>query len=82
MRVPVSLPKCGCSERSSEGQVFTCPECCRAALRMMDGERVDQGELFEYVDKDVSMSGKGTGTGLIHISDVLRSWSSDQDLPF
>jgi len=82
MRAPVSPPKCSCSERSSDGHVFTCPECCRAALRMMDGERVDQWELFAYVDKDVSMSGIGTGTGLTHISDVLRSSFGGEDLPF
>jgi len=82
--VPVSLPNCSCSERSSDGQVFTCRICCLAAVRMMEGERVDQGELFTHLDGKLSVSDLGTGTGLTHISDVLRS--SDQfwaeDLPF
>ena len=77
----IILPKCSCSERSSEGQVFTCPECMRAALQFWDGQAVDQYEMFEYVDKQGSVSALSRGRGeLAHIADVLRS--SAEDLPF
>ena len=79
----ISLPKCGCSERSSEDRVFTCPVCVGAALRYWDGEGVDQYELFEYVDSQSSMRGLTRDEGcLTHISEVLRSSVGAEDLPF
>ncbi len=78
----LSLPKCSCSERSRDGQVFTCPECVRAALRFWDGERVDQAELFDEVDTTGSVSALDEDEdGLVHISKVVEVIYLD-DLPF
>ena len=78
-----SLPKCSCSERSVDGRVFTCPECCRAALRRWDGERVDQHEMFEYLDNRVSMSAVDEDEGgLTHISKVLKGLAEADPFPF
>ena len=77
----ISLPKCGCSVRSSETRVFTCPVCCGAAFRYWDGEGVDQYELFEYVDSRGSVSALSRGRGeLTPIADVLEVVLDD--LPF
>ncbi len=82
--VPLSVSKCGCSEASIGDIVRTCPECVGAAFRYWAGEEVDQGELFEYVDRPGSVSDLSTGTGLTHISEVLRSSGrfGAEDLPF
>jgi len=49
----------------------------------MDGERVDQYEIFEYVDRATSVRGlTDTETDLTHISSVLRSLAEADDLPF
>jgi len=79
----ISVPKCGCSERSSAGQVFTCPECVRAALLCMDGHRVDQGEMFDDLDSRGSVSALDEDEdGLVPIQEVLRSLQALDDLPF
>jgi len=79
---PLSLPKCGCSERSRGDRVFTCPECVGAALRWWDGERVDQTELFDDIDTTGSVSALDEDEdGLVHISKVLEALG-DQGLPF
>ena len=79
-----SLPSCSCSERSVAERVFTCSVCVRAALRYWDGERVDQGELFEYVDSTRSVSALFRSRGeLTPIASVLRSPGVvPDDLPF
>ncbi len=78
----ISLPKCGCVDRSVGDSVFTCPECVGAALRAMDGERVDQCEMFEYVDSTGSVSALSRSRSeLTHIADVLESVVPD-GLPF
>ena len=80
----LSLPKCGCSDRSLDGRVFTCPVCCSAALRFHSGEGVDQHELFEYLDSNRSVRAmdedEDTG-GLVHVSRILSEIVVD-DLPF
>ena len=79
----ISLPKCGCAERSTVSQVFTCPECVSAALRAMDGEALDQYELFAQVDRQSSMSALSREEGqLTPIADVLRSLAVADGLPF
>ena len=79
----IFLPKCGCAERSREGQVFTCPECCAAALLVLEGHAVDQGELFSEVDTLGSVSALSRGRGeLTHIADVLRASRVLDGLPF
>ena len=79
----ISVPKCGCSERSCDGQVFTCPECVRAALFFMDGYRLAQGEIFCEVDTLGSVSALDEDEdGLTPIADVLRSFEVLDDLPF
>ena len=80
----LSLPNCGCSESSQGDRVFTCPICCRAALRFFEGERVDQAELFAYVDKQSSVSALHRDRdGFVPIADVLRSIELPlDDLPF
>ncbi len=80
----ITLPKCGCSERSDDLRVFTCPVCVAAALRWWDGEGVDQHELFTDIDSKGSVSALNeTETEPFHISEILRSegWLPD-DLPF
>ena len=53
----------------------------RAALQFWDGEGVDQYELFEYVDKEGSVSALSRGRGgLTPIADVLEVVLDD--LPF
>ncbi len=80
--VPLSLPKCSCSDRSRDGQVFTCPECIRAAIRFWDGEGVDQLELFAQVDSIGSVSALSRAGGqLVHISEIVESVIPD-GLPF
>ncbi len=79
---PLSLPKCGCSDRSTGDRVFTCPVCVAAALRYWDGDRVDQCELFDHVDSASSVSGSVSGEGLTPIADVLRSLAVADGLPF
>ena len=60
-----------------------CPKCIAAAVRFHVGERVDQFEMFEYVDSTSSMSALGRGRGeLTHISKVLSSAFGADDLPF
>jgi len=77
----LSLPKCGCAERSKGFTVRTCPECVGVALRFLDGEALDQYELFEYVDSRVSVSALSRSRSeLTPIADVLRSLAND--LPF
>ena len=62
-------------------RVFTCPICIAAAIKYLDGERVDQYELFDYVDSSGSVSALNEDEdGLVPIADVLRSLSDD--LPF
>ena len=79
----LSLPKCGCSEKSVEGRVFTCPVCCRAALRYWDGERVDQLEVFDEVDNQGSVSVLSRRGGeLTHISKIVPIVLLDDGLPF
>ena len=79
----ISVPKCGCSERSVDGQVFTCPECVRAALLFMDGYRVAQGEIFDEVDTLGSVSALDEDEdGLTSIQEVLRSLEVLDGLPF
>ena len=69
----ISLPNCLCSERSREGQVFTCPECVRAALQFWDGEGVDQYEMFGYLDSSGSVSALSRSRrGLTHISEIAK----------
>ena len=81
--VPLSLPNCGCSDRSQGDRVFTCPICTRAALRFWAGEVVDQGELFEYLDRPGSVSADEDEDGFTHIAEVLRSSGyHPDDLPF
>ncbi len=75
-------PKCSCSSRSIGDRVFTCPICCRAALRRMAGEVVDQGELFAYVDRPSSVSAPRSRSELTPIADVLRSLAAADGLPF
>ena len=49
----------------------------------MDGERVDQCEMFEYVDRDGSMRGLAQGEGgLRHISEVLKGLAEADPFPF
>jgi len=79
---PLAPPSCSCSDRSQGDRVFTCPICCRAALRFWDGERVDQGEMFAQVDKVSSVSGLVEGEGLVPIAEVLRSLADADGLPF
>ena len=68
----ITVPKCSCSERSVGDSVFTCPECIRAALRAMDGERVDQHELFAHVDSTGSVSVMDEDEdGLVPINAIL-----------
>ena len=77
----ISVPTCRCSERSRAGQVFTCPECMRAALLFHAGERVDQHEMFDYLDTTGSMSALDEDEdGLVHIASVLEVVLDD--LPF
>ena len=77
----LSLPKCICVELSREGVTRTCPECCKAALAFWAGERVDQHELFEYLDSPCSVSALlETETGLVPIQEVLEVVLDD--LPF
>ncbi len=77
----ISPPKCGCSERSSDDQVFTCPECMGFIIRFADGERVDQHELFEYLDSTGSVSALSRSRGgLTPIKQVLEVVLDD--LPF
>ena len=58
-----------------------CPVCITAALRFYDGERVDQHELFEYVDSRGSVSALDEDEdGLVHISKVIEVVVDD--LPF
>ena len=79
----ISLPECGCSARSEDGRVYTCPVCISAALRFWDGEGVDQYELFEQVDSLGSVSALSRGRGeLTPIADVLRSLADADGLPF
>ena len=81
----LSLPECGCSERSDEFRTFTCPVCIRAALRYWDGEGVDQTEMFAQVDSTRSMSAPRSRAELTPIADVLRSLGPSygaEDLPF
>ena len=79
----ISVPKCSCSERSSDGQVFTCPECMRAALQFWDGEGVDQYEIFDDLDTLGSVSALSRSRSeLTPIADVLRSLSEADGLPF
>ena len=79
----ISLPSCGCSEASVEGRVFTCSVCIAAAVRYWDGERVDQCEMFEYVDSPSSVRGlTETETDLTHISKVLKGLADADPFPF
>ncbi len=79
----LSLPKCGCSARSTESRVFTCPECITAANRFWDGERVAQHELFDDLDTPGSVSELARSRSeLTHISEVLRPYIEDDGLPF
>ena len=79
----ISLPECSCSSRSSEGQVFTCPQCMRAAIQFWDGEGVDQYEIFDEVDTLGSVSALSRGRGeLTAIADVLSSLQQADELPF
>ena len=76
-------PKCSCAVLLIGDSVFTCPECVGAAIRFRSGERVDQAELFEYLDRDSSMRGLARGSGdLIHISEVLSPYLEEDGLPF
>ena len=79
----ISLPKCGCSAKSVGDRTFTCSVCIAAANRFWDGEGVDQFELFEYLDRQSSMSGLTRDeSDLTYISSVLRSLAEADDLPF
>ena len=79
----ISPPLCDCAERSFGASVFTCPECVGAALRAMDGEAVDQREMFEYLDTHGSVSALSRGRGeLTPIAEVLRSLAVADGLPF
>jgi len=79
----ISVPKCGCAEKSSSDRVFTCPECVGAALRAMAGEAVDQHELFDYLDSSGSMSDLSRAEAeLTPIAEVLRSLAEADGLPF
>ena len=78
----ITLPRCSCADRSIGDSVFTCPECVGVALRAMDGQGVDQHELFEYVDSTCSVSAMDEDEdGLVPIREILESLSS-QGLPF
>jgi len=80
--MPLSLPKCGCSSRSTSDRVFTCPVCLGAAIRYWDGDRVDQRELFGEFDTTGSVSALNEDEdGPVHISKVLEALG-DQGLPF
>ncbi len=58
---PRRSPECGCANATESGAIHTCPICCNAALRgFLDGG-VDNRELFEQVDRRVSVSGLGEG---------------------
>ena len=77
----IDLLKCSCSERSSAGQVFTCPECVRAALQFMAGHALDQHELFDEVDTTGSVSALDEDEdGLVPIASILEVVLDD--LPF
>jgi len=77
----ISPPSCSCSSRSYGDRVFTCPECVGFALDMMNGYRVDQGELFEYLDSTGSVSALSRSRSeLIPIAKVLEVVLDD--LPF
>jgi len=79
----ISLPNCSCSRRSSEGQVFTCPECMRAAIQFWDGEGVDQTEMFDDLDTLGSVSALSRSRSeLTPIASVLRSLAELDGLPF
>ena len=79
----ISPPKCGCAGRSEDGRVFTCPECMGFIIRFADGERVDQHELFDYVDSTGSVRASSRAGGqLVHISRVLRGSAGADSLPF
>ena len=80
----ITRPKCGCAAKSIwEDRVFTCPICIRAALQFWDGEGVDQYELFEYLDKESSVSALDEDEDtLTPIAEVLRSLAVLDDLPF
>ncbi len=69
---PLELPGCRCAEDSEWGRVFTCPVCVQAALRFHRGERVDQLEAFEYVDREISVSGLLEGEGVVSPSKESR----------
>ena len=78
----ITAPKCICCQKSDAWRTFTCPECVRAALKAMDGERVDQHELFVHVDRPSSVSAVDEDEdGLVPISKVLESLGH-QGLPF
>ncbi len=79
---PLRPPKCSCSDRSRGSRVFTCPICCRAALRAWAGEVVDQHELFDHVDRSSSVSAPRSEAELTPIADVLRSLAVADGLPF
>ena len=78
----ILAPKCDCASltRAAIHSVFTCPECCKAALRVLAGEALDQHELFAYVDSRVSVSGLVEGE-VFHIEDELQQPVED-GLPF
>jgi len=79
----ITPPKCSCSARSKDGHVFTCSDCVGAALRFWSGEKVDQHEMFEYVDRESSVRGLAPGDGdMTHISDVLKGLAEADPFPF
>ena len=77
------VPKCGCRERCTETETYTCPLCIAAAIRFHSGERVAQSEMFRQVDDQGSVSALSRSGGEpVHISKVLRSLADADDLPF
>ena len=62
--------------------VFTCPECVAAAQRFHAGERVDQIEVFEYLDGEVSVSALSRAGGQDAVLDEESRSSVEDDLPF